>query len=273
MPPSYARRRNASLLRTPTDLRGLFGSPVRQQGPRPLCVPFSIASAHEAVRVGIGAPGAEELAVEPLWRYCVQDGQASHAGTTLDAGSAAVRAKGQTTERHWPYNLTLGAATESEPASATAAPWYVAATSEVPLAHDGIEALIEDALTAKLPVVLVIEITPQFEAPAADGEIMLPPLTSAIGDYHAVLVTGASTDPSAKIRRLLIRNSWGAGWGAGGYGWLPLDYLIAFAVQAATIDPTSLAQCDPSTRKAAQQGIITLQKSPGPGPDPAPAPE
>ena len=66
--------------------------------------------------------------------------------------------------------------------------------SEVPLAHDGIEALIEDALTARLPVVLVIEITPQFEAPAADGEIMLPPLTSAIGDYHAVLVTGASTD-------------------------------------------------------------------------------
>jgi C1A family cysteine protease len=28
------------------------------------------------------------------------------------------------------------------------------------------------------------------------------------------------------VRALLIRNSWGTGWGSGGYGWLPYDYVV-----------------------------------------------
>ncbi len=181
------------------------------------------------------------LAVEPLWQHCVQNGQADHRGTTLAAGGKAVRAKGQTAEPCWPYNASLGAGTEPEPATATQATWYSAETIAIPLAHDGIETLVEDALAANLPVVLIIELTSQFEQPASDGEIALPPLTAAVGDYHAVLAIGVATNQAGTSRRLLIRNTWGPGWGAGGYGWLPLDYLIAFAVQAAAIDPTSLA--------------------------------
>lgn len=238
---SYAQRLAASLARSPVDLRYLFSSPVRQQGLRPLCVPFSIAGAHEATRCRMLAPGAELLAVEPLWQHCIHNGQASQSGTTLTAAGAAVRARGQSAESCWPYNDTLGAGTEPEPAAAAKAAWYTAGTIGTPLAHDGIEFLIEEALAAGLPLVLVIELTPQFEWPTPHGEIAVPPLTVPVGDYHAVLAVGAATNDEGTSRRLLIRNSWGPGWGADGYGWLPLDYLIAFAVQAAAIDPTSLA--------------------------------
>jgi hypothetical protein len=243
---SYAQRRAASLARPPVDLRNLFTSPVRRQGLRPLCVPFSIAAAHEAARARMVAPGAEMLAVEPLWQYCLNSGHAGHDGTTLAAGGAAVRAKGQITESFWPYNDALGAGTEPEPGAATRATWYRAVTVDIALAHDGIEFLIEEALSAGLPLVLVVELTSEFEQPAPAGEIAVPPLTAPVGDYHAVLVVGAAINVDQTSRRLLIRNTWGPGWGAGGYAWLPLDYLIAFAAQAAVIDPTSLAASQPS---------------------------
>ena len=169
------------------------------------------------------------------------NGHAGHNGTTLTAGSDALRAKGQTVEPCWPYNDTLGAGTEPEPVAATQATWYSAATVDTPLAHDGIEELTDAALAAGLPLILVIELTHEFEHPTAQGEIALPALAAPVGDYHAVLAVGAATSAEGTSRRLLIRNTWGSGWGAGGYGWLPLDYLIAFAVQAAAIDPASLA--------------------------------
>jgi Papain family cysteine protease len=238
---SYALRRAASLGRPVVDLRYLFASPVRQQGLRPLCVPFSLAAAHEATRTQIGAPGNEMLAVEPIWQHCLASGHASHGGTTLAAGQSALHQKGQTAEQYWPYNPNLGAGTEPEPRTTVGASWYTAESIPLALAHDGIEELVEDFLAVGLPVVLVIEITSQFERADTDGEIALPPLTAPAGDYHAVLAVGAATHEAHDVRRLLVRNTWGNGWAAGGYGWLPLDYLIAFAVQAAAVDPTTLA--------------------------------
>jgi C1A family cysteine protease len=111
---------------------------------------------------------------------------------------------------------------------------------DVPLAHDGIEDLIELALAAEFPVVLLIELTDEFEYPDADGEIGVPLITSPLGDYHAIVVVGAATSADGGARRLLVRNTWGTGWGAGGYGWMPVDYLIAFAVEAAVLDPQSM---------------------------------
>lgn len=140
----------------------------------------------------------------------------------------------------WPYNPALGVGTEMQPAAAAIASWYKAQAIELPLAHDGIEDLLEDVLASSVPVVVVIEVTREFENATATGEISVPSIRSPVGDYHAVIALGAATSADTTLRRLLIHNTWGDGWGAGGFGWLPLDYLIAFAVQAAIVDPASL---------------------------------
>jgi len=239
--PSNAKRRAASLLLAPIDLRHLLTSDVRAQGPRPLCLPFSTSVAHEAARATATATSAAAFAVEPLWQHCVHAGTAGTGGTTLEAIADAIEITGQPLDTVWPYDDTLGAGTEPTPATAAADVFNTADLFEVPLANDGIEDDVEAMLAAGLPIILVVEITAEFEHPGVDGEIQVPALVSPASEYHAVIAVGAATNSTGDSRRLLIRNSWGAGWGAGGYGWLPYDYLVAFAVQAAAVDPQSLA--------------------------------
>ena len=237
---SYAERRAASLARPPIDLRPLMRGAIPDQGPRPLCLPLSVSGAHEATRAHHFAAAPEPLAPEPLWAHCVRSGQVSPLGTTMAAVGGALADRGQPTLAVWPYSPTLARKTEEPPAATVNTAWYTAEVIELPLAHDGIEDPLEDALAASALVVVIVEVTREFESADRSGQISVPPVDSPAGDYHAVLAVGAATDAETRVRRLLVHNTWGVGWGAGGYGWLPLDYLIAFAVQAGTVDPTSL---------------------------------
>ena len=60
------------------------------------------------------------------------------------------------------------------------------------------------------------------------GEIPFPGSGDKVEGGHAVLAVGY--DDARKIGTskgaLLIRNSWGTGWGEAGYGWLPYDYIL-----------------------------------------------
>lgn len=239
--PGHPSKIAASLARPPIDLRYLL-SPVRAQGHRPLCVPFAVSTSHEAARALLGPGGSDDmLAVEPLWKHCVEAGQASWLGTTIPATADALDASGQPLENHWPYNDGLGPGTEDAPAATGTVDWHCANMVDVPVAHDGVEDLMEVALAAGFPVVILVELTDEFEYPDNDGEIAMPKITSPLGDYHAVVAVGAATSPDGDTRRLLVRNSWGEAWGVGGYGWMPLRYLTAFAVEAAILDPRAMS--------------------------------
>jgi len=206
------------------------------QGPRPLCVPFSLSLAHDAV-AGLDPLTIEAaMAPEAIWWHCLHQGQVSARGMALGHAGDALGNAGQPPLSHWPWNPNLGYGTEEPPTAAGSPPWRQARTLIFEPAHDGVEDQIEDTLAAGYPLVLVVEVTAEFQNPAADGSIDVPDIRSPLGDYHAVLVVGAASDPD-KGRRLLIRNSWSQAWGAGGYAWLPLDYLVANAVQAAVVIP------------------------------------
>jgi len=67
------------------------------------------------------------------------------------------------------------------------------------------------------------------------GKIPFPVPTDKVAGGHAIVLVGY--DDGMKIKNtnpggvdttgaLIIRNSWGTGWGAAGYGYLPYDYIL-----------------------------------------------
>jgi len=230
----------ASLARPAVDLRRYLPAAAPNQGPRPLCVPFAISGAHAGQRCHANGKAPIAFSAEALWRSCLRSGYAGPDGTTLSATADALASTGQPAEADWPYNSALGHGTEAPPPQVGPPPWLLGTLAPVPLEHDEVEEPLEDSVGAGQLVVLILELTDEFAFPDRTGEIAMPPITAPDGDYHAVLVVGAGTDSTYRSRRLLIQNSWGSGWGLGGYAWLPIRYLEAFAVQAGSIDASSL---------------------------------
>lgn len=216
------------------DLRSSLGPDILDQQHRPLCVAFAVSGAHEAHRTLAGAT-PEHLAPEAIWWHCSSQGQTSDAGMLLLDADPALRGPGQPVLAHWPYEPTLGDGTQDPPDGLTP-PWNQAGLTSLPLAHDGTEDRIEESLESGIPVVLIIEVTDEFRTPDEDGIIAVPDLRVDEGGYHAVACVGAFTHP-VHGRLLLIKNSWGTRWAADGYGWLPIQYLIAFGAQAAIVRP------------------------------------
>lgn len=68
----------------------------------------------------------------------------------------------------------------------------------------------------------------------SDGEIPYPAPGEKIRGGHAIVAVGYDDAKRIKnpsngnetIGAFLIRNSWGASWGDGGYGWLPYEYVL-----------------------------------------------
>lgn len=100
-----------------------------------------------------------------------------------------------------------------------------------PVLLDRIKALA----TAGLPAMFGFTVYSSYRQAQATGRIPFPTAGEAIVGGHAVDVVGY--DDTVKIRNsnagavettgaLLIRNSWGSSWGAGGYGWLPYEYVL-----------------------------------------------
>ncbi|MBW2063345.1 MAG: cysteine protease [Deltaproteobacteria bacterium] len=94
---------------------------------------------------------------------------------------------------------------------------------------------IKTLIAAGLPSMFGFTVFSSIDQAGDDGKIPYPCEGEKILGGHAVVAVGY--DDKVKIKNalcgketssaLLIRNSWGTGWGEKGYGWLPYEYVLS----------------------------------------------
>jgi C1A family cysteine protease len=141
-------------------------------------------------------------------------------------------------EEFWPYNV---ARYEEEPGaflytfglSYKTVQYYRLDPLDVP--HDQVLLRIKTGLAAGLPAMFGFTVFDSIRQADTSGAIPFPLASDRRVGGHAIDAVGYDdnktikhTGPGAVATKgaLLIRNSWGTGWGEDGYGWLPYEYVL-----------------------------------------------
>jgi C1A family cysteine protease len=94
---------------------------------------------------------------------------------------------------------------------------------------------IKTHLVGGLPSMFGFTVYSSYTQASPTGKFPFPMPGEQVVGGHAIVAVGY--DDSMKIKNttpgaaettgaLIIRNSWGTGWGAAGYGWLPYEYVL-----------------------------------------------
>jgi hypothetical protein len=186
-------------------------------------VACAATAAHEMVR----AEGVE-LSIEFLhWAAKRHDGlPVSEEGTTLAAARTALGQDGQPPETMWRYDDS-----RDQQAAQYQPPPGAIIDAKQRVLTDGAEicpisATLRDALNDGRLVILGLRIHHTWHFVGQDGQIATPIGTVRDLGGHAVVVVGYQDDD------FTVQNSWGSGWGEGGYGYLRSDYVDDHGIAA-----------------------------------------
>ena len=190
-------------------------SPIRDQRRRPTCMAFSASDAHA---MALSRP-MSDLSVEYA-HYSACKRMATfdpYSATTVNAMLSAIRLDGQPPEDEWPYIETLPLDISSyRPPDNIAG--IVNHAGEELISLD----LADEMLRAGVPVIMAVSLSRSFYRLVGDSVLPADPDLQVTG-YHAILAVGMFS--SSEGDGYLIRNSWGAQWGMGGYGLITRAYL------------------------------------------------
>jgi C1A family cysteine protease len=219
------------------DLRSSF-SPIEDQGRLGSCTANAAAGLIEYFqRVSFG----EHLDASRLFIYKATRNLMNATGDTgafLRTTMQAMVTFGAPPESYWPYDVSRF---DDEPtAFSYAFGSNYRAIQYYRLDPDGatageVLARIKTNMLAKLPSMFGFTVYDSFRQADDTGEIPFPDRRDRRVGGHAVVACGYDDDKritntaagsAPTTGALLLRNSWGRGWGDAGYGWLPYDYVL-----------------------------------------------
>jgi C1A family cysteine protease len=225
-------RKVAKALPKAVDLRA-WCSPIEDQGQLGSCTANAGVGLYEYFE---RRAHGKHLDASRLFLYKVTRtlmGLSGDTGAYLRDTMKAMVVFGVPPERHWPYRIERfdaepNAFLYSFAQSFQALKYY---RLDPPAARpDEVLRNVRTSLASGLPSMFGFTVYDSIP-PAGDGkgEIPMPGPNDGVAGGHAILAVGYDDDKriGATKGALLIRNSWGTAWGAGGYGWLPYDYILA----------------------------------------------
>ena len=144
---------------------------------------------------------------------------ASDSGAQIRDGIKSVASQGACAETLWPYVEDQFAVRPTPPCYKIAGTHPAVSYSRVPQDLNQ----MKTCLAAGYPFVLGFTVYESFESDsvAQSGIVAMPGGSETSLGGHAVMAAGYDDASS----RFLVRNSWGAGWGMGGYFTIPYAYL------------------------------------------------
>jgi papain like protease len=197
---------------------------VRDQGERPTCAVFAVTAAHEWM-AGDFPDLSEEYA---LWAAKARDGIPGEA-TQTQAVLAGIAAEEHAHAAVWPYGAPAWPAAPPQAAlepknRRTAGKWR---------RHPQVELdVIAGSLAAGSAVILTLGFVPDaWYQPGANAVVDAPPGARQVGG-HAVLAVGCQPASATMPDVVLVKNSWGALWGIGGYAFVTARYLNGHGIVA-----------------------------------------
>ncbi len=202
------------------DLRANCPEEIYDQGHLGSCTANAIGAAFE---FDLAKQGLRDFMPSRLFIYFnerrIEGTINCDSGAMIRDGIKTVSKQGVCTEKTWPYDITKFTDKPTQACYTEAAGNRAQSYQRVPQVLNQ----MRGCLAHGFPFVFGFQVFESFEsdAVAKTGEVPLPGTGEQPLGGHAVLAVGYN-DATA---RFLVRNSWGADWGQGGYFTMPYTYL------------------------------------------------
>lgn len=232
---------------------GAFTVPVRDQGPRATCAAFAGVRAVEIVLAQHKlTPDLSEQYLYWASKPTCQRAPCAERGSWITRGYEYSQARSQVDiplEKSCGYQLKVESTNETQVPLTAGCSTGVAQVLEFTRARTLADVI--EKLKQNIPIVMSARMSTNFYlnqglVTLSEAKKSAPPKRDQHTQGHAFLAVGvielpAELQASEGQYCLVISNSWGAGWGAGGYGCLTEKWLEAYRSDNTFVGPTKVA--------------------------------